>query len=65
MPLEGGRGAAAAADGAGASRRESGSSARPSRGIISDIPRLGMRLGIAGPPGAGKSSIIEVRQEKQ
>lgn len=63
MLLDSGKGAAVAAeDEAGVSWRGRGPSASCSVGVTKDFYGLGMRLGIAGPPGAGKSSFIEVRQ---
>lgn len=55
--------AASGSEGSGEmSRLGQNSSASRSRADTHEFPRLGMRLGIAGPPGAGKSSFIEVRR---
>ncbi|CAN0059889.1 unnamed protein product [Ectocarpus fasciculatus] len=61
-PPDSGMAAAAAvavAEGLASSERSDCSSGR-ALAATSDFPKLGMRLGIAGPPGAGKSSFIEV-----
>ncbi|CAM9400442.1 unnamed protein product [Scytosiphon promiscuus] len=55
--------------GAGAGASVGGIAPSRSRGrradaAVGDPPTLGMRLGIAGPPGAGKSSFIEVLGKK-
>ncbi|CAM9570847.1 unnamed protein product, partial [Ectocarpus sp. 8 AP-2014] len=58
-PDSGTAAAAAVAEGLASSGR---SDCRSRRAVAAtgDFPKLGMRLGIAGPPGAGKSSFIEV-----
>ncbi|CAM9293189.1 unnamed protein product [Ectocarpus sp. 13 AM-2016] len=58
-PHSGTTAAAAVAEGLKSSGRRDRSSGR-AVAATGDFPKLGMRLGIAGPPGAGKSSFIEV-----